>query len=267
VIVTTPTDKWMRAKLACCRSSFHVASPYIGSYLPEVLNEVTPATSVTILTRTRLLDFASAASDFDAVCELAGRFGGLLSSSSLHAKVYVADCRIALVTSANATYSGMHRNLECGLEITDGVVARELSQKIESGFDTSHLPQKWTLSDLETLRLPIAALRAALPKRDRLSRPDFEAPQPLQIARKNLDRLVASFSGWKQLVLECLIRLNSTVFTLEDIYRAAEPRAREVFPENKNVRAKIRQQLQVLRDLGLIRFVSRGRYELLTTAA
>ena len=32
------------------------------------------------------------------------------------------------------------------------------------------------------------------------------------------------------------------------------------YPLNRNVRAKIRQQLQILRDKGLVRFVGRGRY-------
>ena len=31
-------------------------------------------------------------------------------------------------------------------------------------------------------------------------------------------------------------------------------------PENKHVKDKIRQQLQVLRDKGMIEFVSRGHY-------
>ncbi len=35
------------------------------------------------------------------------------------------------------------------------------------------------------------------------------------------------------------------------------------YPNNKNVRPKIRQQLQVLRDLGLIEFEGQGKYTLL----
>jgi len=31
-------------------------------------------------------------------------------------------------------------------------------------------------------------------------------------------------------------------------------------PQNQNVRAKIRQQLQILRDLGLLDFISLGEY-------
>jgi type II restriction enzyme len=36
----------------------------------------------------------------------------------------------------------------------------------------------------------------------------------------------------------------------------------ELYPGNQNVRPKIRQQLQYLRDRGFIEFVSRGNYRL-----
>jgi len=35
-----------------------------------------------------------------------------------------------------------------------------------------------------------------------------------------------------------------------------------MFPNNHHVPEKIRQQLQVLRDAGLVRFLGRGHYEL-----
>jgi type II restriction enzyme len=49
-------------------------------------------------------------------------------------------------------------------------------------------------------------------------------------------------------------------FTLGDVYGAKANLAR-LHPGNRNVRAKIRQQLQVLRDRGMIRFVAPGEYE------
>jgi len=41
---------------------------------------------------------------------------------------------------------------------------------------------------------------------------------------------------------------------------ALEDRLKAIYPGNNNVRAKIRQQLQVLRDQGYLSFVGRGRY-------
>lgn len=48
-------------------------------------------------------------------------------------------------------------------------------------------------------------------------------------------------------------------FSLNDIY-AYEGRLSALYPANNNVRPKIRQQLQVLRDRGWIVFDGRGRY-------
>jgi type II restriction enzyme len=64
--------------------------------------------------------------------------------------------------------------------------------------------------------------------------------------------------GWLADVLRCVERLFST-FTLENVY-AFETELAAKHPKNRFIRAKIRQQLQVLRDLDLIEFVSPGVY-------
>lgn len=64
--------------------------------------------------------------------------------------------------------------------------------------------------------------------------------------------------GWVADVLGCVERLYST-FTLENVYSFERELAAK-HPKNHYVRAKIRQQLQVLRDLGLVEFVSPGVY-------
>jgi hypothetical protein len=46
---------------------------------------------------------------------------------------------------------------------------------------------------------------------------------------------------------------------LDDMY-AFEAYLQAKHPLNRNVRAKIRQQLRILQDKGLVRFVGRGRY-------
>jgi type II restriction enzyme len=64
--------------------------------------------------------------------------------------------------------------------------------------------------------------------------------------------------GWLADILRCVDRLYST-FTIENVY-SFEAELAAKHPQNNYVRPKIRQQLQVLRDLGLIEFVSRGTY-------
>jgi len=65
--------------------------------------------------------------------------------------------------------------------------------------------------------------------------------------------------GWLFDVLKCVERLDST-FTLKQIYAFVEE-LKIKHPMNNNIEAKIRQQLQFLRDKGFIDFSSRGNYK------
>lgn len=69
--------------------------------------------------------------------------------------------------------------------------------------------------------------------------------------------------GWTLDVLHAARRLGKLRFSLNEMYDVENSLA-ELHPNNKNVRAKIRQQLQVLRDLNLLRFRGSGEYELTT---
>ncbi len=65
---------------------------------------------------------------------------------------------------------------------------------------------------------------------------------------------------WFDDIAECVERINKDVFTLEDIY-AFEDELSVKYPDNKHIEAKIRQQLQVLRDRGYIAFLGGGQYK------
>ena len=64
--------------------------------------------------------------------------------------------------------------------------------------------------------------------------------------------------GWLFDVLQCTEKLSST-FTLNQMYSFVD-QLKDRHPRNNNVEAKIRQQLQFLRDKGLIEFISPGVY-------
>jgi hypothetical protein len=261
MIVVSPTDRWLKGALKNCSSLLAVSSPYVGKYLDDAVSELGPKVAVTLLTRTLLGDFASNASDLDALQSLAERIGGILSLSSLHAKVYVVDKKRALITSANATFSGMYRNRECGVEIKDRPSINTLRGLIRSGFGSSPRPQVWTADDLNELRKPIETLRAALSQVTTLREAAIEAPPRVQLQRRQLGRLVESFSGWLQLTLEGVSRIPSDTFTMNEVFASCAPLAASRFPENRHVREKLRQQMQRLRDLGLVLFLGGGRYE------
>ena len=54
----------------------------------------------------------------------------LVALSNLHAKVFVADAKAAIVTSGNLTRAGLDDNIECGVLIRQPKLARELRERM-----------------------------------------------------------------------------------------------------------------------------------------
>ncbi len=65
--------------------------------------------------------------------------------------------------------------------------------------------------------------------------------------------------GWLLEILRCIDRIEEKEFTLEKMY-SFESELKLIFPNNNHIKDKIRQQLQILRDKGVIEFIGRGRY-------
>ncbi len=76
---------------------------------------------------------------------------------------------------------------------------------------------------------------------------------------RKLAEVPPAVRGWTLDVLTAIRKLGKARFSLQELYQL-EPYLQRVHPRNQNVRPKIRQQLQVLRDLGLIEFASPGNY-------
>jgi type II restriction enzyme len=75
---------------------------------------------------------------------------------------------------------------------------------------------------------------------------------------KPFSSLPSAVRGWTLDVFRIIEQLPIE-FSLADVY-AHEQGLTRVHPGNKNIRPKIRQQLQVLRDMGMIRFLGGGDY-------
>jgi type II restriction enzyme len=76
-----------------------------------------------------------------------------------------------------------------------------------------------------------------------------------------LEKLNVEKRGWTLDVLGAVRSLHKPEFTLAEAY-SLEDFLSELHPKNFHIRPKIRQQLQVLRDLGLLTFLGNGTYAL-----
>jgi hypothetical protein len=78
---------------------------------------------------------------------------------------------------------------------------------------------------------------------------------------KPLKDIAVTQRGWTLDVLNAIRRLGKTEFTTTDAY-IFERELEQLHPDNRNVKAKIRQQLQVLRDRNLLLHIDRNRWRL-----
>ena len=85
--------------------------------------------------------------------------------------------------------------------------------------------------------------------------------QKLWLRTAAFDDLGILARGWAAMTLGVIERIRKARFSIRDVYEFESILA-TAFPNNRNIRPKLRQQLQVLRDLGFIRFLGQGEYEL-----
>ena len=65
--------------------------------------------------------------------------------------------------------------------------------------------------------------------------------------------------GWIMDILSCINHIPTEIFSLSMVYNFTDYLSFK-HPQNNNIQAKIRQQLQILRDLGFIEFLGKGQY-------
>ena len=177
----------------------------------------------------------------------------------------------------DGAYSTMMERLR-----SDSVPSLMLLQYNKAAFGVTDLfvvPKQFFVTDLIEKRKPLAAsarragwvgcniLIDKIPKAGRIPLITNRIPHPKDIVVEKwqktsfLRKQTLARKGWVLDVLNCVENIGQAEFTLDDVYKF-ENYLGELHPENNNVKPKIRQQLQVLRDAGLLVFTGRGRYRL-----
>lgn len=91
-------------------------------------------------------------------------------------------------------------------------------------------------------------------------RPETEIRSQFQKLLKLRQKSVEA-RGWTLDVLNVVHSLGKREFSLQEVYEFEDELAR-LHPANRNVEPKIRQQLQELRNMGLLEFLRPGQYRL-----
>jgi len=91
--------------------------------------------------------------------------------------------------------------------------------------------------------------------------PPAEVRERFNLVRKQVEGLTVKQRGWRLDVLRVIQSLGRKEFSTSDAY-GFERELEQLHPGNRNIKAKIRQQLQELRDGNLLLHIDRNRWRL-----
>lgn len=176
------------------KSTLTLCSPYIGdepchgivSALSNASQSLRPKIQITTnLCRDNLLSGATSAA---GLLEIARRIPetSIVFLPCLHAKVFIADNRVAVVTSANMTSGGLFRNIEYGIEFRDYSHVTRIRSDV-SAFTT--LGTQVSVESLETLSNVAIELRELARSLERSARKVLRMQFQAKVAEADLNVL------------------------------------------------------------------------------
>lgn len=192
----------------------------------------------------------------------AGKFGRAVSNSSYAAKIEAIE-RGQVPHYAFLQYS-KSQWLVTDLFVVPGHFITHSVIQERQALRESARRKGWVGSKILLREIPddgrIKVVSGGMPERIEAVRSNWDRFKFLQSDRRALN-------GWGIDVLRCVRRLQSETgewnFSLQDFYRRYEFLMSVWHPGNQNVRAKIRQQLQVLRDHEILVFRGPGQYQII----
>jgi hypothetical protein len=262
-IITNPVREVFLDLVRTSNEQFF-ASPFIKTNVAKMILDNKPTESnICFLTSYKLTNFYRQSSDLEALkCFIDMRIK-VRNYPPLHAKTYIFDSERAIVTSANLTLGGLQNNYECGVLIHDSTTVMKLKYDFEQLFADEQKVSSITEEILSTTE----GILAKVPKdkkieferseKDLFPKVTYEPEDDLYDG--GVTTITDTLSGWRLDTFNVVQNIPANVFELHQVYEQKQ-KLQEIHPDNRNIEAKIRQQLQELRDLGLIEFLGSGIY-------
>ncbi len=267
-IIKSPWINKFEELVMATRNTFMFTSPFIKlSAVNTIMKSRKHNFSIKGVTSFRLRNFERGASDLEAIKILLNSEKALLKNiANLHAKIYIFDSFGAVISSANLTPGGLEGNVELGILLQEEKLVKELKEYIggllsdtEKSFDIT----EEIISESENILKSIPKVATMQEKGLRkLEKELFKIEDSTEdkIFQSGTSVILSGLSGWKKDVFNCLLSIEKDIFDLNEVYKFNKQLFR-LHPENRNIKPKIRQQLQLIRDIGLLEFTSeRGIY-------
>jgi len=139
-LLKSPWSETFNRLVSQVEGNLMLVSPFIKrSKTEQVLSQlqkrrIDDSVQVVVLTNLRPESTLNGSMDLEALVQFGNNLPkfNLTHLPSLHAKVYVADRSIAIITSGNLTDSGISGNLEYGIVSSDEAVVGEIRRDFES---------------------------------------------------------------------------------------------------------------------------------------
>lgn len=209
--------------------------------------------NIKAVTNVKLMSFYRKVLDIDALSKIIISDGELYNYPTLHAKIYIFDDNRLIITSANLTETGLKKNKEYGI-LTDEC---PLVESANIDFDQMCSDDVTGIVKLKHLK-DIQKIIDDIPKETRIELPKYKIETD-EVFSYSIIKSSSNLLGWKKDIYDIIVEFPDDHFALKDFdYHINDLKI--LYPQNHNIKAKVRQVLQQLRDLGLIMFEGNGSY-------
>lgn len=258
-ILTTPWKDDFLELVHEAKKSIKITSPFVkNDVCAEMINAKNSATKIDLITSFKLMSIYSGCLDISAIENIINNNGTVKNFPKLHSKIYLFDDERAIITSGNLTFGGMLKNFEYGIYLEEKSIVKTIVEDFNS-LSRNERTGVVKKSDLETVKSILEKIsKSVFPKL-----PSYEIKTPeenLDVIETSVEPILSSLSGWKLEVFKCANSIPKQIFTLNEINQF-ENHLSKIYPTNQHITDKIRQQLQYLRDLGLLEFLGGGKYK------
>lgn len=257
--LTTPWKDDLIELVSKANKTIKITSPFIKDNIcSELISAKSINTKIEIITSFKLMNIYSGSLDISAIERIIDNNGVVKNFHKLHSKIYLFDDEKAIISSGNLTNGGLLSNFEYGILINEiSFVSQVVSDyNFLSNHENTGEINKSNVDDVRKILSSIPQTENTYLRNLELETPE-EKYDILNIPR---DIIMSSLNGWKLEVFKCASLIEKQSFSLSEINQF-ENHLKEIFPNNFHILDKIRQQLQYLRDLGLLEFMGNGIYK------
>jgi len=171
-LVRSPWTEKLQELVSLVDQNLLIACPFVKRFATERIlaqldqRQLRESVRLHLITDLRPESTLAGSMDLEALSELGRNVPGfeLTHLPSVHAKVFVADCKMVIVTSGNLTEPGLCGNVEYGVALTDGNVVKQVRSDLE-GY--ASLGARVSIEDVAALSAEMEDLKVLFQQAER----------------------------------------------------------------------------------------------------